>query len=356
MTSRWLKMAVIPVVTGSGADMAFSQNAAPKTRLMDYFYPPNEHATWVYLSAKDGGDYKATRVNINDASRKLNVFRIKEGQLTNNTKQVMWVCTSTGKYSNGQVTFDNSTIESNEFYGVKSNYAIYGFDDFENQISPRFSPGAVFPEWFKKGQTVSVNTGMFNSEGALGPDANLSVQFLGRESLTVPAGEFKDCIHLQFSVSIKGAPKQDAEEWWAKGVGVIQTKNQKAKGGFTTTKLFSYDIPYEPTVFFYKARGDFGWTFADTTGNGGEQGVTKYFRVKNQGKVMIRGLKVSILGSSVFTCLDPVIEPLAPGETGEFRVHFYPNDYRQFNATIKVEERGNPENCCFHHITGTGGI
>lgn len=352
---RWT-MAVIPVVTLAGAGIAFSQDAAPRTRLMDYFYPANEHATWVYLSAKDGGGFKATRVIINEASMRLNVFRLKDGQVVDNTKQVMWASTSTGKYSNGQVTFDNSIIESNEYYGVRSNYAIFGADDWDSQSTPRFSPGAVFPEWFKKGQTVSVNTGMFNSEGQVGPDARVSLQFLGRESATVPAGTFRDCVHLRFTLSFQGGPSRVTEEWWAKGVGVVQTKRHRPKGGVSMTKLFSYDIPYEPTVFFYRARGDFGWTFADPDGDYGYGGITKTFLVKNKGKSIIPGLKVSIAGSNAFTCINPVIEALAPGEIGEFKVNFRPNDYRKFNAVIKVEERGNPDNCCYHHITGEGGI
>lgn len=336
-----------------GPGLAFSQDAAPKTRLMDYFYPPNRLAEWVYLTPKEGGGQKASRVKVVDPSKQLTMYANRGGQIVSYNKRVMWISTATGKYSDGTVSFNHSTVETNEFYGAASNYAIYGIDDFKNQIYARFSPGAVFPERFKKGQTVSVNTGMFNSGGLIGPDANLSLQLIGRESLTVPAGIFKDCIHLRFSFGIKGGPTQEAEEWWAKGVGLIQTKSRKAKGGFTTSKLFSYEIPFEPTVEFYKARSDFGTTRA-SSGQWVEPGITKIFRVRNEGNKVVHGMKISIVGSSVFTCLDPVVVPLAPGEIGEFRVHFNPDGAGKFNARIKAEQIGNPENCCYKFITGTG--
>lgn len=336
-----------------GSGMAFSRDVAPRVRLMDYFYPANRLATWIYLTPKEDGGNKATRVKVLDPSKQLTLYDERGGQVVSHYRRVMWIGIWDGVYSEDNSSFHPTRMANYEYFGNQSNYAIYGSDDFRAGMDFRLGPGAVFPERFRKGQMVSVNTVLFDGGGARGPNADVSVRFLGRESLTVPAGLFKDCIHLQFSMKIAGAPKQEAEEWWAKGVGVIQTKTRKAKGGFTTTSLAAYKIPFEPTVAFYKARSDFGSTRA-SNGQWVEPGITKIFRVRNEGDKVVRGMKISIVGSSVFTCLDPEVVPLAPGEIGEFRVHFNPNEGGKFNAKIKAEEIGNPENCSYKFITGTG--
>lgn len=339
-----------------GLSTGFSQNAGREVRLMDYFYPVNRHAVWTYLSAKENGGYKATQVGTVSTSSKLNIFRAENGGLVSNYKNVLWMVTSNGKYSKGGFDFDSATVLSNDFYGLKSNYAIYGTDDSVSNTYIRFSPGAVFPEKFKIKQSVSVRTGMFDSEGRRGPDAILSTQLLGMESVTVPAGSFPDCIHLRFTISFKGGPSRNVDEWWAKGVGVVKTRIPKVGGKPAITELHAYSIPYEVTLQFYRPVGNFGWAFPDSSGTSIYGRVTRKFRVKNRGKTTIPGLTISITGSDAFTCSRVSTGKLAPGKMAEFDVTFAPKEFASFKALLVVQERDNPANTCKHGLRGVGSF
>lgn len=335
------QVVAIGVFSLLGAGTGYSRKTGQDVRLMDYFYPARLGATWRYLSPKEDGGYKATVVEVNNPSLKLN--------LADSYKRVLWMSTVSGRYANGKFNFNNSIVLSNDYYGLKSNYAIYGVEDPSSNTYLRFSPGAVFPEKIRLKQPVSVRTGIFDLDGRRGPDVTVSIELLGKETVTVPAGTFADCIHLRFSISFKGGPSRNAEEWWAKGIGAVKTRTPKAQGKASISELHSYDIPYELALKFERAGADFGFTSIGS-------GVTRRFRVKNHGKTTIPDLTCSISGSDSFTCKRVGSGNLAPGETAQFDVTFTPKGFSPYRGVLTVQGSDNPANVCEQPLRGIGSF
>jgi hypothetical protein len=88
----------------------------------------------------------------------------------------------------------------------------------------RLDRGMVIPSRLRVGQTVSSTAGYYESGEFLG-NITYSVKLLDRKPLVVAAGTFPNCIHLRISVQA-GEIKQVADEWWAKGVGMIRRRGR----------------------------------------------------------------------------------------------------------------------------------
>ncbi len=345
--------AIASVCAILGPTSGIAQTVKQQVRLMDYFYPKNLLAHWDYLTEKESGEFKVTRVSMNSKSSKLNVFQIRNGRLADCYKRATWMTTLRGRSSNGKLKF-GSIADSHDFYGSKDNYAIYGFYSAKDHVSIRCN--AVFPEKFAPKQSVSVKTALFDSEGRRGPNAVLTTQLIGKGSVTVPAGRFADCIHLRFSMAAKGIPSVTRDEWWAKGVGIVKTSAPKAEGGSRVGKLQAYDLPFEVTLDFNRRGngGDFGRVSIETWGASINTGRTQTFQVINRGKIPISALDISIIGSNRFKCDRASIGKLAPGEMAEFFITFTPLDLIRYTAKLKVEERGNPANFQTLKLRGIG--
>ena len=354
MKIRGILRQVAAVYTFSflGISSGFSQKTDREVRLMDYFYPVNNLASWTYLSTKENGGHLATRVH--SYWSHLNFFRIENGVMIDNYKKVRRLNTSKGKYSKGVFDFDSATSLSTDFYGLKSNYAIYGTYDHVNNTSFVLNPGAVFPEKFKIKQSVTVQSDLFDWDGRRGPEATITTQLLGKESVTVPAGSFPDCIHLRFTISFKGGPSRNADEWWAKGVGVVKTRIPKAGGKPAITELHSYDLPYEVTLQLHGPPGNFGWAFVDPSEFSVFGSVTRKYSVINRGKTAIPGLTISITGSDSFTSSRVSTGKLAPGKMAKFEITFDPKEVASLSALLVVKERYNPGNICTRRLRGEG--
>ncbi len=335
--------ATISLLSVLGSVAAFSQEPG-KVRLMDYFYPTKTDAAWNYLQSREDGGYDARVVKLQDASYLLKLFSIQDGKLVEKRKNVVFMSTILGKFS-GDKIIPGGTLYSYDFYGTGTAYALYGFDDYKENIFVRFSPGAVFPETLAIGQPVSVKTDVFNSEGGHGPDATVTAEVLEKTSVSVPAGDFPNCIHLRFTVSFSGGPKGVVEEWWAKGVGMVRNKSPRDNGPARITKLHSYRVSALDLV---KTDGNFG-----AVSIAGPPAIKRLY-VKNIGNKSIQGLNLSLTGKDNFTCKLLTPGKVLPGKVALIEATFDPNDLKGYRALLKIVDVGNPENTCSIELTGSG--
>lgn len=328
--------------------------AAESVKIMDYFYPLSQEAEWTYLEPKKNGELKATQVRCSP-NHQFTLFDIRNGNLIEISRKAAWLRYFGGNYVDGAVKIHESKFLWQEFYGMNDRYAIYGGDYWDSQTYVRFGPEAIFPKKFRIPQTISVKSHVFNDEGQQGPDVTFSAKLLRKESVTVPAATFPDCLHFRFTSTFKGGPTSISEEWWAKGVGIVKTKTRDANGKTSFQKLYSYKFFYSPTLDFVNSSSDFGRAFVDQPDSGSIYSkVIRTLSVKNKGKSIIPGLAVSVTGSDSFTGELISSGKLAPDETASIKVIFAPAIDGIHKASIKVQATDNPENSCILHIHGIG--
>ncbi|GAA5127753.1 hypothetical protein JIN84_08265 [Luteolibacter yonseiensis] len=333
-------------------------SASAKTvKLVEYFYPLSPGSNWNYVEStrNKNGYLNASHAEILDDLVSLNIYKSDGGKTKDNYKPSRVLATYEGFYRNGIVERDSAEVL--EYYGTGKRYAIYGADNPES-IRFTFLSGAVFPEKIKLKQTVSIKTKLVDTGGDRGPGVTITMQLLGREKVTVPAGTFPDCIHLRMKLQLQGGPSSTSEEWWAKGVGIVKTKTTEKGSKPVIENLQSYQIPMfsfrrdngEP--FFYNQGYEFEPSRIDLIGQYAP--VTHVFRIKNTGKTTIPGFKVSINGNAAFTTDRQTLAGLAPGKVGEFRATFAPSPVSSppYAASLKVEAADNARNFRILELSG----
>ena len=113
-----------------------------------------------------------------------------------------------------------------EYFDLNGGFGYWGSD--EDGEGYRIDNGFVFDDIMNVGQSVELIRDIYDDGGKFSREGNLKLEFLEKIGITVPAGNFSDCIHLRFTSSNVDPGETNVwEEWWAKGVGRIRISNSK---------------------------------------------------------------------------------------------------------------------------------
>jgi hypothetical protein len=161
-----------------------------------------------------------------------------------------------GTWENGSfVGFKGAKREATYTYtGTRDLYRFFGSDQpvhgspDETKNRLRFSGGFGAGPTMEIGELNRKRSLVYRSDNLLG-FTYFTMELIEKTSVKVPAGIFPDCIHLRFGIGIDSGGDV-AEEWWAKGVGLVKWKGISGKSKGISETLVSADIkkiiPYSP--------------------------------------------------------------------------------------------------------------
>jgi hypothetical protein len=209
-------------------------------------YPVKQGATWTYLSTgSPSGDFSYTDTI---AELRADGFTLTS-QFTGLTRTQEWAC-ETG----GLKALELGGAGAAASISTQGTTAEFTSSDITGISLPKeITPGMQW-EYSLKMQGVTAMPGNQNAQST--GTFSMTMQEIGRESVTVPAGTFEavklqstslvqitaDFQGLQVPVTINGS----SFVWYAPGVGYIKSVENSDYGGtaFTsTTELQSYNIP-----------------------------------------------------------------------------------------------------------------
>jgi formylglycine-generating enzyme required for sulfatase activity len=229
-----LRVARLLAPTLFGAGLAVPSVGSAAVRLMDYYYPAQAGATWLYQGRDWDGNTAHTRVTVASTAHSLTLFGGRRPPVAY-TQSVVSLRYETGNYSGGAFLNNALYDEWFEYVGSGNAFTYYGSDDDGEHL--RADGGFALPETVEVGDTVS-DVADFYAEGAYSDEVTLSVRLVDTSAITVPAGTFSDAIHLRITFSA-GRSSQVHEEWWARGVGMVKMQGVSGDGSQRLRELIS---------------------------------------------------------------------------------------------------------------------
>jgi hypothetical protein len=317
---------------------------AKTVKLIDYFYPAQEGATWTYDGTDWYGYRQSERITMINSKFALNLLTGRK-----NPKS----------YRKDVLRFKFEVIDEYEWYeyfGRESSFAYYGMDEGEEQV--RLDGGLVFPATVTVGKTCSTTADYYENGKSLG-EVTYSVRVIDTLPVTVKAGKFPDCVHLLFTATMgkKTFFKNDA--WWAKGIGVIKKRDVGEKGT-RKQELVSSTLKTGPEITIQQPKGSNLVDGVTKKSFGtialGKTGPTKPFTIKNTGTTKLKVLAARKDGSHAgdFIITTPVKATLAPGTSTTFKVRFKPAAEGPRTAILHILSNDADENPFDITLTGQG--
>ncbi len=224
--------------------------AAETVTIKDYMTPNGEGSSWVYSRSEKGSKpgSTATRITVVDDHY---LFRFPIGGMFTSKK-----LEERGTWKNGVfVKFKGAKRDAFYTYtGITDRYRLIGTDR-PDPDSPDKTKGRLrFQNGFGTGPTMKIGeknrkrSNVFRGNKLLGYTF-LTMELLDKGTVKVPAGTFRDCIHLRFTIGFD-KDAEVAEEWWARGVGMVKWKGISGESAGISEALVSMDlkevIPYSP--------------------------------------------------------------------------------------------------------------
>lgn len=342
-----LQTQILTVVTGLLMTSAVSSAASVK--MMDYFYPIVEGASWYYSRTGAPKPVAAVRVKVEDPDFELRFNGNDHGLKIRKSRVVAKISSSVTRSSKGNLDTRLYWPESHEYYGTGNKFSIYGTDDDRNTDYFRFTKGIEFPAKVQIGKAVTKSSGLLGhpyqamAPGGwrLGPGMKWKTVVMGKSTITVPAGVFKNCIHVRHTVTVGESAGEVADEWWAKGVGKVRVKYTGNKKSSIVEDLIHYTIPttvapLEVADVTVRTPFDLSGPFDFGTVSFGQPPAMRTFTVKNTGTATIVNLKASSTDPS-FRTKDLTIPLLAPGEKVKIHVKFQPKESGKIHGKLRLQ-------------------
>ena len=227
--------------------------AAESVKLVDYLAPNGEGSTWVYTrSGKGDGEQKAaTRITVVEDHYP---FELDNG--TGGSPFTSQKLEESGSWENGRfIRFKGKKRDAFYTYtGTGDSYRFYGTDVPVPGSPDRTKNRLQFSKGYRVGPMVKIGKKYRNRSSVYRSNKLLGYTFLTLEPLEigtvkVPAGTFRDCIRLRFTLG-SGPDSEVGEEWWAKGVGLVKWRGISGELAGISEVLVSTDlrevIPYSP--------------------------------------------------------------------------------------------------------------
>lgn len=322
---------------------------AKTIRLMDYFYPIQEGASWSYKGTGWGGYSATEKVRLVNTDWSLKMFTGRKSPKSY-LKDVLRF-----KY---QRDFDGGGGDLwYEHFGKGSSYSYYGMDEYGENV--RLDGGLVFPSSVSVGKTYSPAADFYEA-GRYRGEVTYSLQVIDTHPVTVAAGKFPDCVHLVFKLKQGNQVFQINEMWWARGLGVIKKKDVNEDGETRFQELVSSTIRTGPEISIQQPKGtnlvdgaakkSFGTIGVGTTG------TPKTFTIRNAGITKLSGLATKKDGAHAgdFNITAPAKTNLLPGESTTFKVGFKPTAQGARNAALHVYSNDSNENPFDIAVSGMG--
>ena len=215
-----------------------STSFAAEYRLKNYDYPRIKGASWMYYFDPYPGDgfspsepsTELARITLTDTNWPLDMTRGRshpEGYLKNTCRFEE----EDGYWYDGDFRRAKRYIyERSSFYrGVKAGGAYhFGTDKLSAKGDPgrvepqeRLDGGLRLPPVMRVGERIRA-TADYYENGMYYGVVQYSVTLVSHCSVKVPYGVFNDCLRLRFVIRVDG-DITPADEWWAKGVGMVKS-------------------------------------------------------------------------------------------------------------------------------------
>jgi hypothetical protein len=230
------------------ASVVTSFDATSAVRLMDYHYPAQVGATWLYQGRDWSGFAAHTRVTMANSAYGLTMYRGRSPAVPYTETAVQFRVES-GHYSSNTFASDSIYEDWFEYFGTSGAVKALGLDEVTGQM--RYDGGWSYPETIDVGATASANVDVYENGVFLGVGSG-TVAALDTLPVTVPAGTFTDCVHLRIT-TLEGTSTRVSEEWWARGVGVVKVQGVSGDGANRLRELVSTDLM--PTFLEYPQGG-----------------------------------------------------------------------------------------------------
>lgn len=224
--------------------------AAETVTIKDYMTPNGEGSSWIYSRSGKGNDPGSTATRITIVEDHY-LFRLPIGSLFASQK-----LEESGTWENGRfVKFKGQKRDAFYTYtGTGDRYRFLGTDKpipgspDKTKSRLRFQNGFGTGPTMKIGEKNRKRSNVYRSNKLLGYTF-LTMELLDKGTVKVPAGTFRDCIHLRFTIGFD-KDAEVGEEWWAKGVGLVKWKGISGELAGVSEALVSADlkevIPYSP--------------------------------------------------------------------------------------------------------------
>lgn len=281
--------------------------AAESVTIQDYMTPNGEGSTWIYSRSEKGNDRKSTATRISVVEDHY-LFRLPIGSVFTSQK-----LEERGTWENGRfVKFKGAKREAMFNYtGTDDRYRFYGTDTpvpgspDETEGRLRFESGFGAGPTMRIGEKNRKRSQVYRSNKLLGYTF-LTMELLERDTVKVPAGTYRDCIHLRFTIGVD-KDAEVGEEWWAKGVGLVKWKGISGELAGISESLVSADlkevIPYSPPgleltgehLYQHGSGSDYGLSFPPVFVPGFLLEETVVLR--NTGSETLKGVTVKLINN-----------------------------------------------------------
>ncbi len=295
--------------------------------LMDYYYPRQQGATWLYQGYDWNWDTTSIKVIVADTAWDLNFYTGAYNPIKFYNRSVLRLKYESTVY--GVINFNSKVYDDwYDYVGLAAPFTYYGHDDDLGADGDRIDGGCALPASVVVGNTYSPTADYYYNGAYQGVYAH-SVQVLDVFPVTVPAGTFADCVHLRISPTFDGMPFDPTDEWWARGVGMVKMQGVGIDNAAVLRELVSCSSPVIAPMLKSANENAQSYEVAITTGgawtaaesldwislspaSGSGSGTVTVTLAQNLTGTARQGLVV-IAGTGHWVMQNSVVLPAAPG-------------------------------------------
>ncbi|MBN2506400.1 MAG: hypothetical protein JXQ71_06870, partial [Verrucomicrobia bacterium] len=200
--------------------------------LTDY-YPLPLNAEWLYEGWDWDGNPAKQRCRVESTNASVVLY-------TGRTAPRSYTTNSVRKYA---AYLNPDTLapydEWLDYFASGASFGFFGNDDDDEQM--RADRGYLCPIQVAMGATVALTRDVYLN-GVYAGVATLSLQFIEKTSVTVPAGTFPDVLRVRISFKTPDGT-QVHDDWWARSVGCVKAQGISGDGVPERWELIEYSMP-----------------------------------------------------------------------------------------------------------------
>jgi hypothetical protein len=201
--------------------------------LADYYYPACAGNQWVYDSRYGSASW-ATLVRM-EAVRLPLTFYTGRDPVSSYERLV------------NAVLFDQGDGSWTNYMGLGDGWSYLGTHHDDGEPAIRFDPGFLFTNCVTLGQTLSTASDIY-ADGVYAGQGTFSIRVVDLADVTMPAGTFSGCLHMEFTYTIGGRTSV-GEQWWAMGIGPVKWIDANpAEPDIEVNELSTFSVGRPPRI------------------------------------------------------------------------------------------------------------